>query len=704
MGLFDTLGTGQEGDLLANPLFRIGMNLMARGGPQKAPHSVGQDVAGSLQDFQQQKEGDTESQMKLLQLKMLQDQLDRKKKYQDDYDNFLTQMNGGGDQASSPAAAVPTATGMTPPSASPSGLPSGPPTQLVPPRPVQGPSPFPSGLSGSGLGDGTPGFNLPAPPGPVVQPSAPQPQQLGQLGPDYTPKVAKFEGGAQGYTAQSQNSSARGRYQFTQDTYNQFAPLAGVKPDDWSPQAQDRVFEAFTKANVGNLQMAGLPVDNGSTYAMHLLGSGDGLKFVKAFVQDPNTPLAAVGLSSPKVLSNNPQIFGSAKTVGDAMEAIQSKVFDAGAPGPQNTAQASAQSNTQTQPDAPQGIMGTVMAAAGMPANKLKQLKAAAYLASGGDVDQFHAIFAKGVEQYMADQEKDTEPLGQPFNAGGRTFILQKNGQAKDITDQLGGQRTGMTFGNQAPDLDHLTPDQQATYDYAAEMYRKTGKLPSARSGLQAGTIAWAARQAKQEGHDAVFDIATQMGLKADQTSLNRISTLGDSVKQFEGTMIRNMKVVEDTMPGGIGESMPFINRWVQYGKTEFGDEKVPAYTTALLTVMDEYAKVLAGASGGSMTTDAARAQAVSMLRPDMTKDQVLNVFNTVIRPDADNRVNSVNATKADIVDRINARGHASTLDQVANPTGTTSTTTPTPMPAAKPPAGVTKAWVLKDGKLVPAP
>ena len=71
-GLFDRLFpkrdpmTGEQGGLLANPLFRIGMSLLARSGPTTQPRDFGQILAGTVSDFAQSRMDEEEAQVKFL--------------------------------------------------------------------------------------------------------------------------------------------------------------------------------------------------------------------------------------------------------------------------------------------------------------------------------------------------------------------------------------------------------------------------------------------------------------------------------------------------------------------------------------------------------------------------------------------------------------------------------------------------------------
>ena len=66
LGDFDLEG------LLKDPLFRIGTNLMAAGGPQSKPHSFGQDLQTALNQYQQQTDADFQRQMQTQQMKAME--------------------------------------------------------------------------------------------------------------------------------------------------------------------------------------------------------------------------------------------------------------------------------------------------------------------------------------------------------------------------------------------------------------------------------------------------------------------------------------------------------------------------------------------------------------------------------------------------------------------------------------------------------
>ena len=133
----------------------------------------------------------------------------------------------------------------------------------------------------------------------------------------YLQKVGAFEPGnaPNPYTAQSKNSSAYGKYQFIRDTWRKYAKVAGVHPDDRSPEAQERVMAAYTADSRQRLGDSGFEPTPTNLYSLHLLGQNGGSNFLNNLKADPSRSPSDV--FSDKVRKANPAIFKGAKTLQD---------------------------------------------------------------------------------------------------------------------------------------------------------------------------------------------------------------------------------------------------------------------------------------------------------------------------------------------------------------------------------------------------
>lgn len=122
----------------------------------------------------------------------------------------------------------------------------------------------------------------------------------------YMASTAQSESGGSN-TAKNPNSSATGKFQFLEGTWNDLArqnPDLGLTPDGRTdPAQQERAMKVFTAQNAKQLAGAGIPVNPGSLYAAHFLGGGGATQVLS---QPDNTPVAS--LVSPEVVQANPQL------------------------------------------------------------------------------------------------------------------------------------------------------------------------------------------------------------------------------------------------------------------------------------------------------------------------------------------------------------------------------------------------------------
>lgn len=162
------------------------------------------------------------------------------------------------------------------------------------------------------------------------------------------------------------------------------------------------------------------------------------------------------------------------------------------------------------------------------------------------------------------------------------------------------------------------------------------------------------AQEASEATGGAGGDLSTYSDIKSDQKSLGQLQKQADAVFSFEKTLKKNLEVVKSTMPEGVGTDLgPWINRWVQSGRTAFGSEKVPPYVASILVAMNEFAKITEGSTGAAGASVESRRSTHEMLNGDYSKGAVMALLDKVIYPDLENRKQGYLEQLAEIKGRI---------------------------------------------------
>lgn len=149
------------------------------------------------------------------------------------------------------------------------------------------------------------------------------------IGPDYYASIRAAESGGND-AAKNPNSTATGRYQFIQSTWDglrakhpELGLTAGGRLD---PEQQERAIRAFTEDNARVLVRAGVAVTNGTLYAAHFLGAGTAAKVLRAGLDQSMSSLVGAGVMAANKFLNG-------KTVGDFIAWAEDKAGGQ-APGP----------------------------------------------------------------------------------------------------------------------------------------------------------------------------------------------------------------------------------------------------------------------------------------------------------------------------------------------------------------------------------
>lgn len=160
----------------------------------------------------------------------------------------------------------------------------------------------------------------PAQPGPVA--AAPTFAATGGGMGDYLATTRAKESGGNDRAA-NPNSTALGRYQFTEGTWAGLAkqyPDLGLTPNGRTdPAQQERAMQAFTRDNARALTAAGITINPQNLYGAHFLGAAGATSFIPSALSNPDAPAAS--LVGPKVAGANRNVFfnkdGSPKSAGE---------------------------------------------------------------------------------------------------------------------------------------------------------------------------------------------------------------------------------------------------------------------------------------------------------------------------------------------------------------------------------------------------
>lgn len=277
-------------------------------------------------------------------------------------------------------------------------------------------------------------------------------------------------------------------------------------------------------------------------------------------------------------------------------------------------------------------------------------------------------------QQHVKDLHEALNPYSASSSASGLNAmkIQQIEDLTKEFTERVGrppnaeeklGIMARVNKPTQTTDLD------DDSVKYAAGIFRRTGQMPALGMGQSAAQargkiIKEAARQAAAEGGDVGGDLVGRADLKADTSSLTKLTGMRDSAISFENTALKNMDIAESLMDKGAGtEAGPVINRWLQAGKKATGDPDVAAFDFAIKTAANEVAKINSGATGSQAATEGARAEALHAMSDFFSPDQLRAVFK-VSRMDMENRKEALDFQRAEIEKRIRGASKAPAEDQ----------------------------------------
>ena len=177
--------------------------------------------------------------------------------------------------------------------------------------------------------------------------------------------------------------------------------------------------------------------------------------------------------------------------------------------------------------------------------------------------------------------------------------------------------------------------------DMQAKFYLRTGTIPAGfgGQGMRAQIIERATQIAKSEGKTVDDYISGRATVKADTQALAAITKVKSAAEGYANGAAKSLDLMVSLIPSTPEPlNMQILTRWARTGETEFGDVRVPPFTAALVTSLDQYAKVITGATGAQGATDSARNLALSLIPPGTLSNQIPGIVE-VLKRDMGNKI-----------------------------------------------------------------
>lgn len=261
------------------------------------------------------------------------------------------------------------------------------------------------------------------------------------------------------------------------------------------------------------------------------------------------------------------------------------------------------------------------------------------------------AAVQKNVEDDLKSLHKD-DPAWTPGRISAEARSQIAAGNARAITQaRLKAQMDDPPF----------TPEQAHTLAMFSLVSGQ--QMVSARLGAAAlrQVLSEEANIVKNSGHTVEEYLTGQAAFKADAASLRALTVRTDALDAAaKATRDEFKNVVIPAIPNTPEPlDMQVLTQWARTGETQFGDTEVPVYMATLISGLDEYAKVLAGATGAAGSTDASRAQAISIIKEGATTAQIKSIIYKAILPTIDVKINDYQKQKEVIETRMANAGPA---------------------------------------------
>jgi hypothetical protein len=288
-------------------------------------------------------------------------------------------------------------------------------------------------------------------------------------------------------------------------------------------------------------------------------------------------------------------------------------------------------------------------------------------MASGQTVQQqLEMTAAKPTEVRLGNVVKtiDTNPRSQTF--GKEIIGAQQIGVSPD-TAANNATSTANNRANIAKDFAVAGLDangnaangtgllDEATIANAAARYNTDGTLPPNLGRGQQGPreiasiLKEAAAQAAARGDTPEAQRVAQLSNKANAAALNKLQTQQTMVGAFEKNFTKNADMAEQLSGAVDRTGIPLVNKWVNAGKRAVtGDPDLSAFDASVKATVNEYAKIVSGATGGAGAAQGEISKIEGLLNAAQTPDQVKAVLG-LMRKETQNRMAAFDDEKAQL-------------------------------------------------------
>ena len=201
--------------------------------------------------------------------------------------------------------------------------------------------------------------------------------------------------------------------------------------------------------------------------------------------------------------------------------------------------------------------------------------------------------------------------------------LFSNQSPSKQAQIRIAAERFGFKIKDQPNALPPGWTDEQLNYQ--ADLYNKTGQIPSYGFGKDATAIRSAitkrAADRAQSGGQTPGDlVANRADIKSLGQTLSVLQKQKAAVDAFENTAIANGKVLEKLADKVDSSGSPVVLRWLRAGQREIaGDADVNNFHAQMQLYRNEVAKIMTNPNMTGVLTDTARREGEQFLSGDIS-------------------------------------------------------------------------------------